>query len=144
MITGSANATRPNSPPNVQASRVARHGVVDEEPLDDGAGDGEQHEEEGEAVAALLFGELLGPERTESGARQVGEAHPGAHEEAGPASAAGYATVFCAAVFARLARVRPPRPEVFRAREVDLVLVAMPTTLLRAPVIGAVTRARVA
>ncbi len=56
-------------------------GVVDEEPLDDGAGDREHDDEEGQAVAALLLRERLGAERAGGPARDVREPHPGAHEQ---------------------------------------------------------------
>ena len=56
-------------------------GVVDEEPLDDGADDREHDDEEGQAVAALLLRERLGAERASGPARDVREPHPGAHEQ---------------------------------------------------------------
>ena len=79
--TGRTNASRPRSPPTVYALMVCATSDADEEPLDDGAGDREQHEEEREAVAALILLERLGSERAEQPAGRVREAQPGAHDE---------------------------------------------------------------
>ena len=79
--TGSTKATRPTSPPAVYALMCLRDLVADEEPLVDGAGDREQHEEERESVAALVLLERLGSEGAEQPAGAVREAHPGADEE---------------------------------------------------------------
>ena len=53
---------------------------ADEEPLDDRARDGEQHEEEREAVAALVLLERLGTECPEEPAGRMREAQPRPHD----------------------------------------------------------------
>ena len=54
---------------------------ADEEPLDDGAHHGQQHQEEGEAVAALVLLEGLRPEGAEESADAVREPQPGPRDE---------------------------------------------------------------
>src|SRR5690606_2870125 len=54
---------------------------ADEEPLHRGTGDREQHQQEREAVAALLLLERLGPERAEQSPGGMGEAEPRARGE---------------------------------------------------------------
>ena len=63
------------------ALMVVAISVADEEPLHDRARDGEQHEQEREAVAALVLLEGLGAEGPEQAAGGVREAHPRAHDE---------------------------------------------------------------
>ena len=69
MMTGSANATRPNRPPKVHVVEHLRDGVVEDEPLHDGAGDREQHDEERHAVAPLLLLQGLVAERAAAAPR---------------------------------------------------------------------------
>ncbi|MBG9885626.1 hypothetical protein ABE10_03295, partial [Bacillus toyonensis] len=57
--------------------------VVDEEPLVHGAGDGQQHQQEREAVATLILLEGLGAERPEETPHAVREPAPGAHDHRG-------------------------------------------------------------
>ncbi len=82
MMTGSAKATRPNRPPNVQASRATETDAVGREPLDDGAGDSEHQQEERHAVAALVLLERLLAEHAERAACEVREAEPRLGEHA--------------------------------------------------------------
>ena len=70
-----------SSPPDRVGADVLGDLVADEEPLVDGAGDREQHEEERQAVAALILLERLGPERPEQPAGAVRQAHPRADDD---------------------------------------------------------------
>ncbi len=70
-----------------RADRVGRDRLADlrpdEEPLHYCAGDREQHQEEGESVAPLVFLEGLGTERAEHAAGRVSQAQPHPHDQCG-------------------------------------------------------------
>ena len=124
---------------SAEGPRVERlgDGVVDEEPLDDGAGDREHDDEERQAVAALLLGERLGAERACRPAGDVREPHPGAHEQRravrrrrlGLRRPRMPRAVDAGSFFVGAVLEPEPRAGVPEARPFDLVLVAMRPTL---------------
>ncbi len=57
--------------------------VADEEPLDDRARDREQHDQERQAVPALILLQGLRAEGAEETAGAVGKTHPRAHDDRG-------------------------------------------------------------
>ena len=125
--TGRTNASRPMSPP----TRVGADGRgdlgADEEPLDDRARDGEQDEQEREAVAALVLLERLGTERPEEPAGRVREAEPRSHDDGRPVGVADVALRRGGGLGRGLAGAREGDP--FAGAPVLLVELAMSSTV---------------
>ena len=82
MITGSAKATLPNRPAERVGVERDRNRVGGVEPLHDRARDGEQEDEERNAVPALVLREGLLAEHTRGAADRVREPQPRGGEEA--------------------------------------------------------------
>ncbi len=134
MITGRAYATRPKRPPNVQTSSVWATVLSIRNHSTTAPAMASRKRKKGTPSRRSSLANFSGPSARNAPPTMCASAIQMRTSRPGFGSAAGYFTVFWAAVFAAgLRAVEPPRAGVFRAREVDLVLVAMPTRYFAPP-----------